>query len=503
MLLKASKFFLYVSVFSILIVLTTTFFPFIGGKYYFYRTATELALLCFVLWWGFQAKAGEAKALFSKISDQPLFLAVSAFVAAFMLATLFANDMHAAFWSNFERGDGGFQMIHYYIFFVLAVMLFASDADWKRLFRVAIIAATCMILYGVIGYYQQYDRAKYAGQKDYVTPFCYLKTVAYDQGRPRLQETCPINFITPYQGESPRGFWKTLTVARFQGSLGNPAYVAPYLFFAMFYALSLWAHPSKRTWLGTLWIRHVFYGAIVTLFLFFFALSQTRGAFIGLSAALFAFFAYLLFSWPHGRRKIFLALAFVVLLFGTLFYYRDTKFVKELPGGRFFSVSLSDQTIRTRAWTWNSAWQGFKERPILGWGPENFSAVFDKYFDPRHYIPGTDSETWFDRAHNVVFDYLAETGIIGFLSYVGIFAVFFYEFARKMASRRRGEPHGQTVPANRFEHALLIALPVGYLVQGLALFDVLPIYLNLFLFLAFATYLFSRTQPAARNAVII
>ena len=53
MFLKLSKFFLYASVFSVVVVMPSTFFPFIGGKYYFFRTAIELALISLMLWWAF------------------------------------------------------------------------------------------------------------------------------------------------------------------------------------------------------------------------------------------------------------------------------------------------------------------------------------------------------------------------------------------------------------------------------------------------------------------
>ncbi|MCL4437419.1 hypothetical protein M1513_00020 [Patescibacteria group bacterium] len=45
MFIKISKYCLYAALFSVLIVLPTTFFPFIGGKDYFFRVAVELALI--------------------------------------------------------------------------------------------------------------------------------------------------------------------------------------------------------------------------------------------------------------------------------------------------------------------------------------------------------------------------------------------------------------------------------------------------------------------------
>src|SRR5437016_2724053 len=140
MLLKISKTFLYISVFSILIVLTSTFFPFIGGKYYFFRFAVELALIFYFFWWAFEAKNGEANAALKRVYEKPLFIAISAFVLAFLLASIFANDPHAGFWSNFERGEGGFQMLHYYLFFVLSILLLEKKEDWETMFGCSIVA---------------------------------------------------------------------------------------------------------------------------------------------------------------------------------------------------------------------------------------------------------------------------------------------------------------------------------------------------------------------------
>ncbi len=450
MLLKASKFFLYASVFAALIVMITTFFPFIGGKDYFFRFSIELALIFFVLWWAFEANPGETRriqALFKK----PVVATVSLFVLVYLLASAFAYDPNAAFWSNYERGEGGFQMLHYYAFFVLLTQLFDKKEDWLMLMRVSVVAASLMILYGVLA----------------------------DLGLVK-------DFISIYGGAPPPGLWARLTSGRFQGSLGNPAYVAPYLLFSIFYLAYLWSASPRKTW----W-KSLIYGAIGLIFLFFFLVSQTRGAFIGLGAAVFSFLVYL--SWvSRGWRKWLLPtlIIFTVLVSG-LIYYKNSDLVKKLPGGRMFDISFSDQTVNTRLWTWGSAWRGFLERPILGWGPENFSVVFDKYFDPRHFIPGQNTETWFDRAHSLYLDALAETGIFGFISYFGIFAVLFWQLARlPVSSNQSGKSAG--IKSALIERGLVIVLPVGYLVQGLAIFDVLPIYINLFLFFAFSNFYLSQ-----------
>jgi len=464
MLLKLSKFCLYAALFSVVVVVTSTFFPFIGVKYYFFRAAVSLSLIFFVLWGAFEAAKGEALERFRKISRHPLFLAVSVFVLVYLLASLFANDFHAAFWSNFERGEGGFQMIHYYLFFVLLGLTFKDKKDWKRLFQLSIIAGILMILYGVLA-----------------------------------QLGIMNGLISPYaQGNPPVGFLNLLTAARFQGSLGNPAYVAPYLMFTIFYTTYLWivSQYKKR------WVKHLSYGFLVLFFLFFFYVSQTRGALVGLGIATLVFLIYLLVSSPKNIKKwaafgLSLSALFIVLISVVSFYISPlcarsncSAFAKNLSENRLLNLSPGDQTFQTRLWTWNSAWQGFKDRPLLGWGPENFSSVFDKYFDPRHYVVGSNSETWFDRAHSVVFDYLAETGLLGFLSYITIFVVFYWQLLKKIKLPKHESTETQPASSSLkpLLTGLLLVLPAGYFIQGLALFDVLPIYLNLFLFLAFSVY---------------
>lgn len=440
MLLKISKLFVYLSLLSVIVVLTSTFFPFIGGKDYFFRASIEAAVIFFVLWWAFGARDGEAAERFRKIVKRPLFIAVSVFVLVFLLASIFAYDPNGAFWSNYERGEGGFQMIHYYLFFVLLVFLFERKEEWRVFFQMFLLAATLMILYGVFAQLGWAD-----------------------------------NFISPYQGGAvPPGLWQKLVATRFQGSLGNPAYVAPYLLFSIFYALYLWV-TSK---FSNKWIPGAIYSGLSLFFLFFFILSKTRGAFVGLAVGIIVFLIYIGIR-IRRLRILMAAIVGVLIVTGLLAVrYSRTPFIQNLPGGRLVELSLSGDSAQTRLWTWGSAWKGFKERPILGWGPENFSAVFDKYFDPRHFVPGKSTETWFDRAHSVYFDYLVETGPLGILSYLSIFAVMIVGFLK--SSFRASHSVVET--------ALIISLPIGYLAQGVAIFDVLPMYINLFAVFAFGYF---------------
>ena len=460
------KVFIYLSAFAVWVVMPSTFFPYIGGKYYFFRFTVELAAICLLTYWAFEPAAAEyLRERFRWLKRQPLFWAVSAFAAAFVLAAIFAYNPGAAFWSNYERGEGGFQMIHYYVFFVLLLVLLDSASDWRVFFALLVVAGLGMVGYGLLA-----------------NVFTGDATSGFRN---------PFDFVGPYMNTNtgvpaPPGFWERIFAHRFQGSLGNPAYVAPYLLFSIFYAVWLWLTARKD------WLKHILFGAATALFLFFFIMSQTRGAFLGLIAATFIFFLGLLISASVKARKVgAIGLMAILIAGGATFYFRDAQLVKNIPGSRVLNLDFGESTAQTRFWTWGSAWQGFKERPVFGWGPENFSPVFDKYFDTRHFVPGTPTETWFDRAHSIIFDYLVETGLVGFLSYVSIFVLVGWAVFKNAIDRRRPGP----IP---FKTAVLVflfaAVLVGYLVQGLILFDVLPIYINLFALVAFGAFLFGSSE---------
>ena len=429
---KLSRFFLYIIPFGVAIVSRNTLFPFIVGKYVWFRSLVAIALILFLLGLLFDQQKRIYWERLKKIARHPLFIVVGIFVLAFILACFFGVDPHFSFWSNFERGEGGLQMLHMFTLFALLATLFRKKEQWRKLFWIFIISAYLMILYGV---------GAGLGMNGFLGP-----------------------------SFEASGF-------RFQGSIGNPAYVAIYLVFAMFFAGYLLVSRFKQ-------IKGAKKATLIVslvVFLVFFFLAATRGAFLGLGAGVFAGLLYLGLSRKSWRRPAIGILIFLILIAGTMIYFKDTKFVKSIPGSRIFDISLKAKTLQHRAIMWGIALDGFKDRPVFGWGPENYMRIFQEKYNPAYYTPGEGFGAWFDRAHSIIFDYLAETGIIGLLSYLSIWLVYFWTLVKKRVLLTTHYPLLTT---------LFIVLPVAYLVQGLALFDISTTYISLFAFLAFAVYKF-------------
>jgi O-antigen ligase len=110
-------------------------------------------------------------------------------------------------------------------------------------------------------------------------------------------------------------------------------------------------------------------------------------------------------------------------------------------------------------------------------------------------MPAGGSETWYDRAHSIYLDYLVETGIFGFLAFVSVFVAYYVQFAKKN-KELDGIQEKNKSEKNKliFERGLFFALPIAYLMQGIVLFDILPTYINLFLFLSFAVWKFQLSS---------
>jgi tetratricopeptide (TPR) repeat protein len=123
------------------------------------------------------------------------------------------------------------------------------------------------------------------------------------------------------------------------------------------------------------------------------------------------------------------------------------------------------------------SWQGFKEKPIFGWGPENFNLVFNKYYEPILW----KQEPWFDRAHNVFLDRLTTGGFFGLLTYLSLFAFAFYYLWFPWKKKN----------FSRSESIILTSMFAAYFFHNLFVFDNL---ISSLFFIAFLAYINTKFQ---------
>jgi len=191
---------------------------------------------------------------------------------------------------------------------------------------------------------------------------------------------------------------------RLFGPLGNPGFLACYLLFHVFFALYLFLRDSN-------WYWRIAYILIFILNLITFYFTHTRGAYYGL------FIGLLLFAFLFILKKVRFAgiaslkakkIGFILLI----------SFILIGSFGVYFQKERFLKTEEARMVSWKISWSAFKERPLLGWGLENYILAFAKHYDPNW--PITE---WFDKAHSNFWEFSVTAGILGLLSYLSLFVL--------------------------------------------------------------------------------
>lgn len=397
------------------VVPLSMFFPFITGKNFLFRVLVEILFGLFLI---LAVRDANYRPRFSWLLGAFLF-----FIAAVGLADLFSENPYKSFWSNYERMEGYVTFLHLFAYFVIAATILKTEKIWERLLQTWIGLSIVMGLYAVL---------QYAGVLDI------------------------------HQSTS-----------RLDGTLGNATYLAIYAVLNLFLAAFLFLrHPSRL--LRSLYV----FSIILNLFVLY--QTQTRGAILGfVGGAFITTIGIAIFERENRqmRRWAIGGLSALLILVAVFFAIRETSFVKSQPTlQRLASISLTDVSSNARYYIWGLAFEGFKERPILGWGQESFNYVFNKYYDPKLYA----QEQWFDRTHNVVLDWLISAGILGLLGYLSLYFLALYYVWRK------GE---FSFP----ERAVLTGMLAAYFFHNLFVFD------NLVSLLMFGTFLAYLHSHATRS----
>lgn len=401
------------------IVSSSMFFPFITGKNFTFRILTEIL---FAGWLILLFNHPEYRPRLTKITTTVLCL-----LGILTLATVFGENPYRSFWSNFERMEGLITQIHLVIYFLVASSILSTEKLWRRFFQVSLVASAGMLFYALM---------QISGG------------LTINQGGGRVDAT-----------------------------LGNATYLAVYVLFHIFFAV-YFAITTRESWLK--WA----YGLIGLGNLFVLYKTATRGTMLGLLGGIFLF--GVLLAW-RGRGKIrqvaFGLIAFVVLLVLVFLGAKNTEFVRHSPVlSRFASISANDATTESRFLIWNMSFQGFKEHPFLGWGPENYNLVFDKYYNPKMWR----QEPWFDRSHNVFFDWLINAGVLGLAAYLSLFGlVLYYVWWSK---------------EELVIKSLITALLAGYFVHNIFVFDNLISYIFFFSILAWVNAVYAGGNVVEEKA---
>lgn len=399
-------------------------FPYITSKAFFFRIIIELALPLY-------AYLILVDKSFRPKLKNPLNIAVLIFLGVSIVSSFAGENVSRSLWGNFERMGGTYYLAHLVaLYFYLQLLGQASTEYLKRFLQSFIFLAVLLTLNGISGWI----------------------------GGPILVQDPSLP-------------------ARVSSTFGNPIFFASYLIIPMFLAVYFAVTEEKRSW-------KIAYTVAVILQLVGIYSSGTRGAVVGLLiGSLVAFIAYIVLSTSSSvRKKGFAVVAVVVVLVSAMYIFHD----KFTPGSTLHRIAnLRDSNTDARLIQWKMALTGFKDRPVLGTGPENYYVIFDDYYNPELY---KYDSSWFDKPHNFLIEILTTTGVLGFAAYISTFFLALYALWRTYKSGLLG----------LLESCTLLAALITYQVQNLFVFDTVSPSIAFFSFLGLIAYMWVESSEAVQ-----
>ena len=436
-----------------LVVTPDTVYPFVVGKALWSRVVIEV--VC-VLW--------VALALVNPAYRPPRSALLILFVAGLvtsLLAGVFGVGVQRSLWSNYERMQGVVDLVHWVAFAVVLVSVLRTGREWRALIGVNLAVGAGIALIVIARHY---------------------------------------DVDVPFFGDLPER-----ERHRLSGPFGNPLYLGAYMAVNMMVALG----HSVRSWLGDAAeaevpppdrkrlavrrrARSLGWAVVAALHLRGMDLAGSSGSLVGLAAGVG--FAVLAGAFlVRGRwRAVFAAPVVVTALAAaavTGIHVSDpdgaaARWTRAVPMRLSPKLDPDHPSVQSRLAAWEAAAEGFAERPLLGWGPENFEVVFGRFASGY----GATMKPH-DKAHGKVFEVAATTGAIGLAAWLALWSATFVALWR--AARAADGP----------ERALIVlagAALATQVVQIQTLFDTTTNSLQHALLLAFVAGL--RARPATDRA---
>ncbi|MES2622915.1 MAG: O-antigen ligase family protein [Patescibacteria group bacterium] len=416
-----------------LIVTLTLYFPYITGKAYFMRSFILLAAVLYTMLATIDKTYRPRKSV--------LMYSVLGFMAVLAISCFNSVNPIKSFWSNFERMEGLVTLLYMGALFIISASVI-KKREWTWVMNASLAISVAV---GMMG----------------------------------LQD-----FAKAAPGD----------VVRLSGTLGNSSYLGVYALIHIFLALLglLMIYRGKReeellksgnhdaaTRLDqTSYIYMAIYAVLAIFNTYIMFNTGTRGSFVGLVIGLLVTSGFLAIKERNkilrfGSMGVLAAVFLFVVILGT---FKNSDYVAASPMlSRFGALITTDikGVLATqgaaRTTLWRMAYQGVKEKPMLGWGQDTFGYVFAKHYDPAMY----QQEQWFDRSHNVFMDWLISAGVLGLIGYLLLFVT---AIICLFSSRAR-----LTV----IEKSILMGLLAAYFIHNLFVFDNLSTYVLFFVLLGY------------------
>ena len=436
-----------------LITSTSTLFPYIVGKAIFTRSIIEVS---FTLWIVLILYYPQYRP-----SRSWIIISLSIGLAISVVAGLTGVSPIRSMWSTFERMNGVIDQAHWLAFVLVTSSIYRSLFNWRVLFSLNLGIASIISVIGLGQYYDLLD--------------------------PLLSEELGYIFPTNY----------------IRSTLGNSAYMGAYVMVNSVLGFGLVLHSfcrhyhrqtklprhanstmlkKRKSKLTVLYLYQSFwlFGSFLCLWALWFTAS--RGAIIGVGLGIVVLLiGYILCTTKRITIKIAYTILLLVCVILSLISAANTPAVREDLENysamlwRLFVSEVDNESVsdNRRIDALSLTYSAYTDKPILGWGPENYLVPWGKYSN----ITSDDKLPPFDSAHNYLIEELIGKGSLGLLSYLIIWSIIWIVMVRSI---RRQSTH------KRFLVIVVSAALLALFAQNFLIVQTASITLQLSLLIAFA-----------------
>ena len=444
------------------IILPPDFQPSDWNRAALFKIALTLLLVLFIYRFFYKKDISLSLPKLGYLFYLPIFI-LSAYFIILIISTIFSKDQFFSVFGSPTRAGGLLNLLFFFILTLFTALLIKGQF-FDRLIKISFIAGILASALAIVQYFNLFK-----------------------------------NIFLGFESGATPSF------------LGNSTFLAIYMLFLLFTSFNFFVleKEKKKKW---------FFAILSLLFLFTILATSSRAAYL---AVLIGFTFYSLFypknlaeeknnliAWINPKKlRLFKISSFVLifLILSVLVYVNTSpklpNFIENNDKLSFFVHNrLSFKTLwqdlaGTRLSVWKITLKAIKERPILGWGPENFHIGFEKYFDPT-LSPGLQ-RLWWDRPHNIFLEAAVDSGILAFITYVVFWIILLWQLqvvkkyhAQPSQIQISNQPEREQIRLSHTAHVLQ-AMFIAYLVVLFFNFNSVATYLISFFFIGYALYLIS------------
>ncbi len=461
------------------------YFPFIVPRNIAFRIITELVFVLYLY-----------LALFGN-SYRPRFNILAKIITAFFvvlfLTSITGVNFLSSLWGDYERMGGLFHLAHLYLYFFVLINIFKTKEDWLKAISISLFVGL-MASFIALGQYLNTGVISKTGSGERLSSS--IGNASFFAAYLLINLLLGFYLLWNKELKAKLFFYTWVGFDLFliayeifnRVNIGR-GFVLPMLsnkiFLAVFIAIHLAA--GLAYWYKNKYQATRLFLAIILLFESFILFStQTRGSILGLYVGLVILAVLnLIFNRSYNKalkNKLSVLLSLIVLFIMVaspviIYLNRNSSLVLNQPTlYRLTTISITDITTQSRLTTWRASFNGLMDRPVFGWGVENYKDAFNKYF-PTEIYRDRGSQLWFDRAHNVVMDVAVTSGFLGLAVYLLIYLVVLWQVIKTYRKTRD------------FSYLIILITVLAYFIQNMFVFDTLNSEIMIFLILGFIAFL--------------